>query len=106
MLIILWFGFLILGVAVLLPLYSGLFDDLVRYHKRLYQDLGSPTLFMFSPKKSLKLQKFIYTCSSQKGIYPDVAQKCKLIGFLTPLYLIAVVVLFVWAVWSELYLNS
>ncbi len=106
MLIIFWFGFLILGMAALLPLYSGLLEDLNRYHKRIYEDLGSPTLIMFSPAKSLKLQKFIYTCSSQKGIYPDVAQKCRLLSVMTPLYLIGVVVLFVWALLSELSLNA
>ena len=89
-----WLLFVAAGCAVLLPLYARLLSSLQRHHPREFEALGRPTLFMVSPARSIKLQRFIYTGARQSGIHPEVARLARLVGLLTPLFVALVLVSF------------
>lgn len=89
-----WLLFVAAGCAVLLPLYARLLTSLQHHHPREFDALGRPTLFMVSPARSIRLQRFIYTDARQPGIHPEVAKLARLVGLLTPLFVALVLVSF------------
>ncbi|MDH3493690.1 MAG: hypothetical protein OEM82_09085 [Acidobacteriota bacterium] len=100
--IFIWVGFLLIGIAVLLPLYLHLLIDLKKFNPDEFAELGSPTLFMISPNRGLRLQGFIYSGSHQEQIHPAVRNKCRVLGILTPIYVILVFLILFWAVRMEM----
>lgn len=100
--ILFWIGFLLIGIAVLLPLYAGLLIDLKKYNHKEFVEIGSPQLFMLSPARGLRLQGFIYGGSKKEGIHPLVRKKSVLLGIVTPIYVVLVFLILFWAVRMEL----
>lgn len=99
---IVWVLLLIGGIAILLPLYSLLLRDFQKYNETEYREAGSPTLFMISPGRGIRLQKFIYIDSRKPGIHPAVAAKSMALAILMPLYVVSVFALYFWGMWKEL----
>lgn len=99
---LIWIGFLLIGIAVLLPLYLHLLIDLKKYNQKEFVEIGSPELFMISPNRGLRLQRFIYSGSTQDQIHPAVKKKCRVLGIITPIYVILVFLILFWAVRMEL----
>lgn len=93
-LLAIWLLFVAAGCAALLPLYARLLRGIERHHPREFDALGRPTLFMVSPARSIRLQRFIYTGARQPGIHPEVSRLARLIGLLTPLFVALVLVSF------------
>lgn len=89
-----WLLFVAAGCAALLPLYARLLKSLQRHHPQEFKALGRPTLFMVSPARSIKLQRFIYSGARQSGIHPQVARLARLVGLLTPLFVALVLASF------------
>ena len=89
-----WLLFVAAGCAVLLPLYARLLESLQRHHPQQFDALGRPTLFMVSPARSIRLQRFIYTGARQPGIHPEVSRLARLVGLLTPLFVALVLTSF------------
>lgn len=100
--ILFWIGFLLIGIATLLPLYAGLLIDLKEYNRKEFVEMGSPQLFMLSPARGLRLQRFIYVGSKAEGIHPLVRKKSLLLGIITPVYVILVFLILFWAVRMEM----
>ncbi len=93
-LLMIWLLFVAAGCALLLPLYARLLDGLQRHHPQQFEALGRPTLFMASPRRSIRLQRFIYTQARGPGIHPKVASLARWLGVLTPLFVGLVLVSF------------
>ncbi len=89
-----WVLFVAAGCALLLPLYARLLKGLERHHPEQFEAMGRPTLFMASPARSLRLQRFIYTEARRPGVHPQVARLARLIGVLTPLFVVLVLASF------------
>lgn len=89
------------GIAVLLPLYNRLLTTLKRYHETEFDQLGRPTLFMASPRRSIALQLFIYVGSRRPGIHPAVVRLSTVIGILTPLFVLLVCLMLVWGAFTH-----
>jgi len=87
---------IIAGIALLLPLYNKLLKDLERHNEEVFDRLGRPTLFMASPRRSIGLQKFIYVGRSEPGIHPSVVRQCRILGIMTPLFVLLVICIFAW----------
>lgn len=98
----LWLLFVAAGCAVLLPLYARLLTSLQRHHPRQFDALGRPTLFMVSPGRGIRLQRFIYTGARQPGIHPQVSRLARLVGLLTPLFVALVLGSFLWGYLSTI----
>ena len=99
--ILFWVVFLLIGIAVLLPLYLHLLIDLKRYNHEQFVEMGSPSLFMLSPGRGIRLQRFIYAGSKQEQIHPAVKKKCRVLAVLTPVYVFLVFLLLFFAVRLE-----
>ncbi len=84
--ILLFAVFLVGGIVLLLALYAELLRRLKEHNPREFRAIGSPTLFMYSPRRGLQLQRFIYSESKEASINPRVAKLCRLVGVLTPLF--------------------
>ena len=93
---------LIGGIATLLPLYAAMLRDFEKYNEDEFKAAGSPKLFMISPSRGLRLQRFIYFDSRNKGIHPKVASQSTMLAVLTPLYVLFLFGLYFWGMWSEL----
>lgn len=92
-------GFLVaLGacIAVLMPLYARLLRALERYNPDAFAALGRPTLFMLSPGRGLRLQRFIYVQCRAPDMHPKVCRLCRTLAVLTPLLVSAVLVTLAW----------
>ncbi|NNE67461.1 MAG: hypothetical protein HKN33_12920 [Pyrinomonadaceae bacterium] len=100
--ILIWVGFLLIGIAILLPMYLHLLIDLEKYNNDEFVGIGSPQLFMISPARGLRLQRFIYVGSRAENIHPAVKKKCTALGFMTPIYVILVFLILFWAVRMEM----
>ena len=100
--ILFWVGFLLIGIAVLLPMYLHLLIDLEKHNNKEFVEMGSPQLFMISPARGLRLQHFIYVGSRADNIHPSVRKKSTVLGFMTPIYVILVFLILFWAVRMEL----
>ena len=97
-----WLLFLLAGIAILLPLYGKLIRMLRELHPDVYERIGSPTLFMVSPRRGIRLQKFIYRESSDSDIAPPIARLSGMIGILTPIYVAAVLIWYIWGMWCTI----
>ena len=91
-----WILILVTGIALLLLLYAQLLRSLKKHNPMEYVALGSPTLFMYSPSRSIRLQKFIYVGSRKPNIHPNVYRLCQLLGILTPVFVALVFGVFFW----------
>ncbi len=89
-----WLLFVAAGCALLLPLYARLLKGLERHHPEQFEAMGRPTLFMASPARGLRLQRFIYTEAHRPGVHPQVVRLARLIGVLTPLFVVLVLASF------------
>ena len=98
-----WIGFLLIGIAILLPLYMHLLIDLKKYNHDKFVEMGSPGLFMTSPGRGIRLQKFIYSGHKEDQIHPAIKKKCRVLGILTPIYVILVFAILFLAVRMETY---
>lgn len=87
-----WIAVVLGGMALLLFLYGKLLSELEQRHPEVFTEIGSPTLFMASPRRSIALQKFVYSGSRHPCIGPNVALLCRAVGILTPVYVVVAVV--------------
>ena len=95
-----WALFVVAGIAVLLPLYAKLLNALRRHNPDEYVAIGSPTLFMASPSRGIRLQRFIYSGSKKPGIAPEVARMCGILGVLTPTFVVLVYAMLFWGLFN------
>ncbi len=79
------------GIVLLLVLYGKLLSQLKRHNPEVFLAIGSPSLFMHSPRRGMQLQRFIYRGSQQPHIHPDVAKLSRWLGILTPLFVAAAI---------------
>lgn len=100
--ILLWVVFLLVGIAVLLPLYARLLKDVEEHNNDEFIQMRRPQLFMISPARGIRLQYFIYSGSKKSGIHPLVAKRCRLLAILTPAYVLMVFLILFLAVRMEL----
>lgn len=89
-----WLGFVAAGCAILLPLYGRFLTSLQRHHPEHFASLGSPTLFMASPSRSLKLQRFLYSGATRPEMHSSVRRLAHWLRLLTPVFVVLVFVLF------------
>ena len=97
-----WALFLLSGIGVLLILYGKLLRDLERFNPNEFEMLGRPSLFMYSPHRSIRLQKFIYFESQKNGIHPNIVRLSRLLGVLTPAFVILVFAGLLWCTYGLL----
>ncbi len=100
--LLLWVGFLLLGISVLLPLYARLLREIEKHNPDEFIEMRRPQLFMISLSRGIRLQYFIYSGSKKEGIHPLVAKRCRLLAILTPLYVLLVFIILFFAVRMEL----
>lgn len=93
-LLLIWLAFVAAGCALLLPLYARLLTSLQRHHPDEFEAMGSPSLFMASPARSIALQRFIYSGARRRGIHPQVARLARLVGLATPVFVVLVLASF------------
>ncbi len=91
-----WILFLLLGISVLLNLYGRFLDDLERHNADTFDAIGRPRLFMVSPTRGVRLQKFLYSGSQAEHIHPSVAKRARLLRIITPLFVLAVFIGYLW----------
>lgn len=88
-------GVMVVGIALLLPMYARLLRDLETLNPDQFIDLGRPSLFMSSPGRGLRLQRFIYFGSRAPGIHPSVSRQSRVLGCAVPLFLAILLVILV-----------
>lgn len=81
-----------LGTAVGLAGYLRLLRRLREHHPELYRELGSPRIRMASPRRSLQLQRFLYTRGIHHRGDSELRRTSRFLAVFTPLLLIAVLV--------------
>lgn len=97
-----WVLFLLFGIAALLILYRKLLNELEQRNPDEFEAIGRPSLFMFSPSRGIRLQKFIYFDSRDSGISPSVGKLCRLLAVLTPTFVILVLIGLLWGAFDFL----
>ncbi len=89
-------------IVVLMPLYAQLLRALERYNPDVFVALGQPTLWMASPERGIRLQRFIYADCRRPEIHPRVRRVCCVLAVLTPLLVAGVTIALTWGVMGAL----
>lgn len=88
-----WIVFLVVGIAIILPMYAKFITALRHSNPSRYDELGRPTLFMMSPRKSLNLQRFIYSSAASSDPDADVRTLAVRLRWITPAFVAIVFLL-------------
>lgn len=88
-----WVVFLIVGIAIIAPMYSKFLAALRRGNPEVFDELGRPSLFMMSPRKSLALQRFLYSSASTNDPDADIRKLAVRLRWITPAFVAGIFIL-------------